>query len=421
MDDGGEVKEIARADDARLKLLAEAQLLRAGQGAVRGAEQFQGDPHDTEQRGDGENLPGDDDGVERAAGDPGGLVRGAGLEGDAPAQDVVRLDPARQGRDALGRDVDADVVLDVRGDLGEQQPGGAEDDDLPGNAERQGRVLFQGRDLLQALTGRYGPNDAWVNVDLSTWYLINFCMLMLASFRAAESLRQTAMLDPLTGTLNRRGLFARLDPELEQHVTGRFPDPAGVQFFARGVAGGGEEELVFGILQELLVACLVRETREDGDELTFADVSHRAIESLRLTVDKVNWFSTYRVHHRVADRFRRGRVFLLGDAAHIVPPTGAKGLNLAASDVNYLWRILREYYHHGRIDLLASYSRLALDRVWKGERFSWFMTRLLHDFPQQSEFDRKMQAADRRYYLESRAGLTTIAENYVGLPMERVA
>jgi p-hydroxybenzoate 3-monooxygenase len=67
----------------------------------------------------------------------------------------------------------------------------------------------------------------------------------------------------------------------------------------------------------------------------------------------------------------------------------AKGLNLAASDVNYLWRILREYYHRGRTDLLASYSRFALDRVWKGERFSWFMTRLLHDFPQQSEFDKK--------------------------------
>jgi diguanylate cyclase (GGDEF) domain len=72
------------------------------------------------------------------------------------------------------------------------------------------------RDLLQALTGQYGPNEAWVNVDLSLWYLINFCMLMLASFRAAESLRQTAMLDPLTGTLNRRGLFARLDPDLER-------------------------------------------------------------------------------------------------------------------------------------------------------------------------------------------------------------
>jgi p-hydroxybenzoate 3-monooxygenase len=122
----------------------------------------------------------------------------------------------------------------------------------------------------------------------------------------------------------------------------------------------------------------------------------------------------------VVEPMQYGRLFLVGDAAHIVPPTGAKGLNLAASDVNYLWRILREYYHHGRDDLLASYSRFALDRVWKGERFSWFMTRLLHDFPQQNEFEKKMQAADRRYYLGSRAGLTTIAENYVGLPMERV-
>lgn len=123
----------------------------------------------------------------------------------------------------------------------------------------------------------------------------------------------------------------------------------------------------------------------------------------------------------VVEPMQYGRLFLVGDAAHIVPPTGAKGLNLAASDVNYLWRILREYYHRGRSDLLAAYSPLALDRVWKGERFSWFMTRLLHDFPDQNAFDAKMQAADRRYYLGSRAGLTTIAENYVGLPMERVA
>ncbi len=76
-------------------------------------------------------------------------------------------------------------------------------------------ALYAG-DLVNAFTGRYDSNEAWVNVDLSTWYLLNFCMLMLTSFRAAESLRQTAMLDPLTGTLNRRGLFARLDPELEQ-------------------------------------------------------------------------------------------------------------------------------------------------------------------------------------------------------------
>ena len=122
----------------------------------------------------------------------------------------------------------------------------------------------------------------------------------------------------------------------------------------------------------------------------------------------------------VVEPMQYGRLFLVGDAAHIVPPTGAKGLNLAASDVNYLWRILCQFYHSGRGDLLASYSSFALNRVWKGERFSWFMTHLLHDFNDKSPFDRKMQEADRRYYLGSKAGLTTIAENYVGLPYETV-
>ncbi|MEZ2585549.1 4-hydroxybenzoate 3-monooxygenase [Kluyvera intermedia] len=122
----------------------------------------------------------------------------------------------------------------------------------------------------------------------------------------------------------------------------------------------------------------------------------------------------------VVEPMQFGRMFLVGDAAHIVPPTGAKGLNLAVSDVNYLWRILRQYYHNGRADLLSQYSQLALNRVWKGERFSWFMTHLLHDFQNKSAFDKKMQEADRQYYLGSRAGLTTIAENYVGLPYETV-
>ena len=122
----------------------------------------------------------------------------------------------------------------------------------------------------------------------------------------------------------------------------------------------------------------------------------------------------------VVEPMQYGRMFLVGDAAHIVPPTGAKGLNLAVSDVNYLWRILRQYYQNGRADLLSRYSQLALNRVWKGERFSWFMTHLLHDFQDQSPFARKMQEADRQYYLSSQAGLTTIAENYVGLPYETV-
>ncbi|MEE4464809.1 FAD-dependent monooxygenase, partial [Azotobacter chroococcum] len=105
----------------------------------------------------------------------------------------------------------------------------------------------------------------------------------------------------------------------------------------------------------------------------------------------------------------------------IVPPTGAKGLNLAGSDVCYLFRILVKVYQEGRTDLLEKYSELALRRVWKGERFSWFMTNLLHDFEGSDAFDRRMQLADREYFLNSEAGRVTIAENYVGLPYEEVA
>jgi len=123
----------------------------------------------------------------------------------------------------------------------------------------------------------------------------------------------------------------------------------------------------------------------------------------------------------VVEPMQYGRLFLVGDAAHIVPPTGAKGLNLAASDVNYLFRILLKVYREGRTDLLERYSPLALRRVWKGERFSWFMTNLLHNFGEHMDgWDQKMQEADRDYFLNSPAGLVNIAENYVGLPFESV-
>ncbi|MHC6225284.1 4-hydroxybenzoate 3-monooxygenase [Pseudomonas sp. X10] len=124
---------------------------------------------------------------------------------------------------------------------------------------------------------------------------------------------------------------------------------------------------------------------------------------------------------QVVEPMQYGRLFLVGDAAHIVPPTGAKGLNLAASDVNYLYRILLKVYREARTDLLEKYSSLALRRVWKGERFSWFMTNLLHDFGEHKDaWDQKMQEADREYFFTSQAGLVNIAENYVGLPFEAI-
>jgi p-hydroxybenzoate 3-monooxygenase len=118
----------------------------------------------------------------------------------------------------------------------------------------------------------------------------------------------------------------------------------------------------------------------------------------------------------VAEPMRYGNLFLAGDAAHIVPPTGAKGLNLAASDVYYLWQALLEFYReHSRAGLDA-YSARALQRVWKAERFSWWMTSMLHLFPESSGFDQKMQRAELEYLVSSRAAQTALAENYVGLP-----
>jgi p-hydroxybenzoate 3-monooxygenase len=113
-----------------------------------------------------------------------------------------------------------------------------------------------------------------------------------------------------------------------------------------------------------------------------------------------------------------GRLFLAGDAAHIVPPTGAKGMNLAIADVRVLARGLSAFYKSGRTDLLANYSRVCLRRVWKIQRFSWWMTQLLHQFDTDNDFDRRRQLAEIDYITGSRAGSTTWAENYVGLPMQ---
>jgi p-hydroxybenzoate 3-monooxygenase len=120
----------------------------------------------------------------------------------------------------------------------------------------------------------------------------------------------------------------------------------------------------------------------------------------------------------VAEPMRHGRLFLAGDAAHIVPPTGAKGLNLAASDIHFLSEGLIEHYGTGGEAGLLAYSEKALRRIWKAERFSWWMTGLLHRFPAMSAFDTRMQAAELDYLLGSQAAMTALAENYVGLPYE---
>jgi p-hydroxybenzoate 3-monooxygenase len=118
----------------------------------------------------------------------------------------------------------------------------------------------------------------------------------------------------------------------------------------------------------------------------------------------------------VAEPMRFGRMLLAGDAAHIVPPTGAKGLNLAASDVRFLSHALREFYDEKSSAGIDAYSAKALSRVWKAVRFSWWMTAMMHKFPDQGEFGARIQVAELDYLVGSKAATASLAENYVGLP-----
>ena len=120
----------------------------------------------------------------------------------------------------------------------------------------------------------------------------------------------------------------------------------------------------------------------------------------------------------VAAPMRYEQMFLAGDSAHIVPPTGAKGLNLAASDVLVLARGFKEFYERGSSTFLNQYSGICLRRVWKAQRFSWWMTSTLHRFTGENSFDYQRQIADLDYLTSSRAAMTSLAEQYVGLPAE---
>ena len=120
----------------------------------------------------------------------------------------------------------------------------------------------------------------------------------------------------------------------------------------------------------------------------------------------------------VVEPMQHGRLFLAGDAAHIVPPTGAKGMNLAFADVLVLSRALAAFYRSGRGDQIERYSSTCLRRVWKAQRFSWWMTSLMHLFPEATAFDRKRQLAELDYVASSEAAAKSLAENYVGLPVD---
>ncbi|MEP7183180.1 MAG: 4-hydroxybenzoate 3-monooxygenase [Betaproteobacteria bacterium] len=120
----------------------------------------------------------------------------------------------------------------------------------------------------------------------------------------------------------------------------------------------------------------------------------------------------------VCEKMQHGRLFIAGDSAHIVPPTGAKGMNLAVADVHVLARALARFFKAGRDDLLADYSTTCLKRVWRAEHFSWWMTSMLHRFPGDDGFQQRLQHSQLAYTVASRAAATSLAENYVGLPFD---
>jgi p-hydroxybenzoate 3-monooxygenase len=157
-----------------------------------------------------------------------------------------------------------------------------------------------------------------------------------------------------------------------------------------------------------------------SDEMIWDEMLRRMTtrEGWRPNVGPIVQKSVTPMRSFVAAPMRYGRMFLAGDAAHIVPPTGAKGLNLAASDVLVMARALKEFYEQGSTAFLNQYSDICLRRVWKAQRFSWWMTSTLHRFREETPFDHQRQIADLDYLTSSHAAMTSLAEQYVGLPAE---
>jgi len=141
-------------------------------------------------------------------------------------------------------------------------------------------------------------------------------------------------------------------------------------------------------------------------------------DNWQLLVGPITQKSILAMRSFVIEPMQYGRLFLAGDAAHIVPPTGAKGLNLAVADVRHLARALSQFYTQHRTDFLEAYSTTCLRRVWRAEHFSWWMTSMLHRFPDDDPFQQQIQRAQLEYTVRSRTAATSLAENYVGLPFD---
>jgi len=176
-------------------------------------------------------------------------------------------------------------------------------------------------------------------------------------------------------------------------------------------------------LTRLYIQCAPDEGLENwSDEKIWDELGRRfaTIDNWQLHRGPITQKGVTPMRSFVVEPMQYGNLFLAGDAAHIVPPTGAKGLNLAIADVRVLARAVEEFYRTGSRGLLDGYSAACLRRVWKVQRFSWWMTSMLHRFDGDSSFDRRRQHAELDYVTSSRAAASSLAENYVGLPMDPV-
>ena len=202
-------------------------------------------------------------------------------------------------------------------------------------------------------------------------------------------------------------------------VLSRTPPVAPELIYARHERGFALCSLRSQVLSRYYLQVPITDKVEDwSDEAFWAELKRRlpAEVAQRLVTGPSIEKSIAPLRSYVAEPMRHGALFLAGDAAHIVPPTGAKGLNSAAADIHYLYHGLLDHYTRGDSSGLDGYSAKALARVWKAQRFSWLMTSMLHTFPDSLAYDQKLQQADLAYYLSSDAGQRSLAENYVGLP-----
>ena len=172
-------------------------------------------------------------------------------------------------------------------------------------------------------------------------------------------------------------------------------------------------------LSRLYLQCTPDEDIEQWPDARIWDELHTRLGGVRpLAEGRILQKGVTPMRSYVTEPMQSGRLFLAGDAAHIVPPTGAKGMNLAMADVRVLSRALETFFKSRRGDLLENYSKTCLNRIWKGQRFSWWMTQMLHRYSDESDFDMKRQIAEIDYVTGSQAAMTSLAENYAGLPME---